>query len=171
MSNSPATSSDVSTVPSLPAAPPSTQGQVPAAPVNYGWKWESILAGKKEAETIILKRGVDISVVMAFGELSYMNRLAILSSVRELDNSFRQKSVPVLTVFLVYILGSLVVVGNVGGNLYGSLAGAGLVLVGSVGVAWVGRRDAAKESKHAAWLKALESVDAEAIKRENSSTK
>lgn len=172
MSNTQAASGNVPPASSHLGEPCSNPDQVTTAPAKVGSKWESVISGKnQEAQILILESGVDISAVMDFGLLSYIDRLAILSAVRRLDSPFRQKSVPVLIVFLVYILGALAVVGNVDGHFYGSLVGAVIVLGASICVARVGRRDAVKESNHAAWLNALESVDAEATKRESLSKK
>lgn len=111
----------------------------------------------------LIKRPVALHEVRRFASLPYFSRVEYLSLVRALDHESRQKSLPVLTSLLAFILG-----GSATALLDQGAWSLVPLCIGGAGAVFanrVGKADAKKESTHASWVKALEDVHAELTKK------
>lgn len=124
----------------------------------------------KTATRKILKQSVNAEEVVSFGNLPRVERLQILSDVRETDKGIRTKyalpAATALSVFTLGLLASLLVPDSDGKILLFWILALGGPLI--LKLVW---RDAHQESRQNAWLKAFETVDAEATRREESDEK
>lgn len=122
---------------------------------------------RKRAKKRILHNSVDIGAVMRFGQLKRMERLQILSHVREFDKGSREKAaLPAATALTIFTLSFIS--GGLHQDGMASLVFLLELMVGAAAVLWSAKHDAGLESRQNAWLKAFETIDAEATKREES---